>query len=190
MKGTRPRGLDPEEDARIREDLASSVKDRAENLMITDLVRNDLGSVAGPGSIRVDPLFGIETFPHVHQMVSTVHGTLEPGRRVGDVLRATFPGGSMTGAPKRRSTELLDELEGDYRGIYSGALGFLALDGRVDLSMVIRTAVVTDDAVQVGVGGAITALSDPHDEVAEMLLKGNALLRAVAVAMRGLPARD
>jgi para-aminobenzoate synthetase len=188
MKGTRPRGMDPEEDAHIREDLASSVKDRAENLMITDLVRNDLGSVASPGSIRVDPLFGIETFPHVHQMVSTVHGTLEPGRPVGDVLRATFPGGSMTGAPKRRSTELLDELEGDYRGIYSGALGFVALDGRVDLSMVIRTAVVTDDAVRVGVGGAITALSDAHDEVAEMLLKGNALLRAVALTMRRVPA--
>ena len=185
MKGTRPRGPDPEEDARLREELAGDVKERAENLMITDLVRNDLGSVARAGSIRVDPLMGIETFAHVHQMVSTVHGSLEPGSSVGDVLRATFPGGSMTGAPKRRSTEILDELEGDYRGIYSGAMGFVALDGHLDLSMVIRTAIVTSDEIRLGVGGAITALSDPTDEVAETLLKARAVLRAVAIALDG-----
>ena len=150
--------------------------------MITDLVRNDLGSVARPGSVRVHRLFGVETYPHVHQLVSTVSAVAADGVSLMDVVAATFPGGSMTGAPKRRSTELLDELEGGPRGIYSGATGFLSFDERLDLSMVIRTAVVTAEEVTVGVGGAITALSDPEEEVAEMQLKGDAVLRAIAAA--------
>lgn len=184
MKGTRRRGADPIEDDLLREELASSVKERAENLMITDLVRNDLGSVARPGSVRVDQLFGVETYRHVHQLVSTVSAVAADGVSLMDVVAATFPGGSMTGAPKRRSTELLDELEGGPRGIYSGATGFVTFDDRLDLSMVIRTAVVTPDDVTVGVGGAITALSDPEEEVAEMQLKGAAVLRAIGAVAR------
>ena len=184
MKGTRRRSADPFEDDLLKEELASSVKERAENLMITDLVRNDLGSVSRPGSVRVDRLFGVETYPHVHQMVSTVSAVAADDVSLMDVVTAMFPGGSMTGAPKRRSTELLDELEGGPRGIYSGATGFLSFDERLDLSMVIRTAIVTPEEVTVGVGGAITALSDPEEEVAEMQLKGAAVLRAIGIAAR------
>jgi para-aminobenzoate synthetase len=184
MKGTRRRGADPVEDDLLREDLASSVKERAENLMITDLVRSDLGSVSRPGSVKVDRLFGVETYPHVHQLVSTVSAVAADGVSLMDIVSATFPGGSMTGAPKRRSTELLDDFEGGPRGIYSGATGFLSFDERLDLSMVIRTAVVTPGEVTVGAGGAITALSDPEEEVAEMQLKGAAVLLAIGAAAR------
>jgi len=183
MKGTRPRGADSATDHSLREELHASPKERAENLMITDLVRNDLGSAAQPASVSVEKLFDVETYPHVHQMVSAVRASLSRHRTVVDVIRATFPGGSMTGAPKRRSTERLDELEGDYRGIYSGVLGFITLDRRIDLRMVIRTGIVTSRDLTIGVGGAITALSDSQEEVAEMFLKGEALLEAVAATL-------
>jgi para-aminobenzoate synthetase len=178
VKGTRGRGAGAE-DERLREELRASAKDRAENLMIVDLLRNDLSRVCEVGSVAVDELFGLETHPHVHQLVSTIRGRL---RDEGDPLgcvEACFPGGSMTGAPKLRSMQILDRLEPEPRGIYSGALGYLGLGGGVDLSIVIRTAVLRDGVATVGSGGAVTVRSDPEDEWREMLLKARPTLDAL-----------
>jgi para-aminobenzoate synthetase len=176
VKGTRPRGAGPAEDERLREELGGSVKDRAENLMIVDLLRNDLSRVCEVGSVEVEELFGLETHPHVHQLVSTIRGRLRGDSDPLTCVEACFPGGSMTGAPKLRSMQILDRLEPEPRGIYSGALGYLGLGGEVDLSIVIRTAILRDCVATIGSGGAVTVRSTPAEEWEEMLVKARPTL--------------
>ena len=176
IKGTRPRGDTAAHDAILRVQLLGSDKERAENLMIVDLVRNDIAKVSEIGTVSVPSLLAVETYPHVHQLVSTVQGQLAAGLSPVDAVVSCFPAGSMTGAPKQRATELLNGLEKRARGIYSGALGYFAADGTVDLAMVIRSIVLDPVGATIGSGGGITALSLPEEELDEVRLKAAALL--------------
>jgi len=187
IKGTRARGEDKVSDERLARELSNSIKDRAENLMIVDLVRNDLGRVCVPGSIAVPELMKIETYAAVFQMVSTVTGELATGRDAFDLLRATFPPGSMTGAPKLASIQLLEELESVRRGVYAGALGYFDVRGGLDLSVVIRTIIWQDGRAYLHVGGGIVADSTPEAEYLESLDKARAPLAALEAALEAAP---
>jgi para-aminobenzoate synthetase component 1 len=176
IKGTRPRGASPGEDRARAAELASSPKDRAENVMIVDLLRNDLGRVCRPGSVRVPTLVGLETFARVHHLVSAVEGTLRPGLGPIDLLRAAFPGGSITGAPKERAMAILRELEPSRRGPYCGSIAWIGLDGAMDASIVIRTLVVARGEVVAQAGGGVVADSEPRAEHEELLVKARPLL--------------
>ncbi len=182
IKGTRPRGATPLEDAALRAALVDSEKERAENVMIVDLMRNDLGRVCVPGSIEVPELFTLEPYATVWQMVSAVRGRLRPGLDVVDVLRAAFPPGSMTGAPKLAAIELLGRLEPVRRGVYGGALGWLDVRGGAELAVVIRTLLVSPGRAWLHVGGGIVLDSEPAAEWAETLAKARAPLDALADA--------
>jgi len=184
IKGTRPSSPDPYEDTALHDELAASPKDRAENLMIVDLARSDLGRVCETGSIEVPELMAVERCGWVWQMVSTVRGRLREGLDAIDAVRACFPGGSMTGAPKIEAMKMIDELEPWSRGVYAGSLGWLDDAGAMDLNIVIRTLVVRGGRAVCGVGGAVTADSDPAAEWQETLDKTAALAHAVAEANR------
>ncbi|XVO89101.1 aminodeoxychorismate synthase component I [Pseudomonas palleroniana] len=173
IKGTRTRDKDPVEDQRLRDDLQASTKDRAENLMIVDLVRHDLNRVCRSGSVHVPHIFAVESFSSVHQLVSTVRGHLRNDISAIEAIRACFPGGSMTGAPKKRTMEIIDGLETCARGVYSGALGWISFSGSSELSIVIRTAVLHKQQAEFGIGGAIVAHSDPNEELEETLIKAS-----------------
>lgn len=179
IKGTRPRVADPEQDALAAAELAASVKDRAENVMITDLLRNDLSKVSEPGSVTVPALCALETHPTVHHLVSTVQSRAREGCDALSILEAAFPGGSISGAPKLRAIEILAELEPVARGIYCGAIGWLGLDGALDTNLAIRTVVRRNGIATVHAGGGITARSDPESEYQESLVKLSALLAAL-----------
>jgi para-aminobenzoate synthetase len=176
IKGTAPRGRTPDEDAQAAAALAADPKNLAENLIVTDLLRNDLGRTCRPGSVRVPHLASVQTYSGVHHLVSVIRGQLRERAGAVDCLQACFPGGSMTGAPKLRTMQILDELEGQARGVYSGTLGYLSCTGRADLNIVIRSAVLADGHWHVGAGGAIVLDSDPDTEYREMLLKAAPLL--------------
>ncbi|MFK4835231.1 anthranilate synthase component I family protein [Microbacterium sp. ZW T2_14] len=183
IKGTRPRGGDPATDAALADELRASDKERAENVMIVDLMRNDLSRVCLPGTVGVDALLEVESYPAVHQLVSTVSGRLVPATTVGDLLDATFPAGSMTGAPKLSAMTILHSLEGAPRGVFSGCFGWIGDDGGLDLAMVIRSIVVREDSAYVGAGGGITWRSDAAAEVAEVGIKARAPLAALGAAL-------
>lgn len=179
IKGTRPRSLDLEVDLANAEELRTNQKERAENLMIVDLMRNDIGKVAISDSIKVSKLFEIESYATVHQLVSTVEAQLAEGESARTALNAAFPGGSMTGAPKARAMEIIQVLEKGGRGAYSGAIGFFGFNGSADFGMTIRTIVFQGGRASIGVGGGITSDSDPFAELEETKLKAQALLRVL-----------
>ena len=179
IKGTRPRSSDESEDQALAFELVNNVKERAENLMIVDLMRNDLGKISNPADVVVGNLFDVESYASVHQLVSTITAKLLPGLTVFDAVSACFPAGSMTGAPKIRAMQILSELEGIPRGIYSGCLGYISASGSADLGMTIRTIVFEDGLVHIGIGGGITIDSLASEELAETKLKARALLLAL-----------
>ena len=182
IAGTRPRGATPEEDARIAEELLADPKERAEHVMLIDLGRNDVGRVAATGSVKVTERMIVERYSHVMHIVSNVEGRLAPGLDALDVFRASFPAGTVTGAPKVRAMQIIDELEPVKRGVYSGAVGYLGFNGDMDVAIAIRTAVLKDGRLHVQAAAGVVADSDPQSEWQETLHKSRALLRAAEVA--------
>ncbi|MGE5404633.1 MAG: aminodeoxychorismate synthase component I [Candidatus Saccharibacteria bacterium] len=179
IKGTRPRGKDPANDTSLYEELRNSEKDRAELLMIVDLMRNDLGRICKTCSIKVDELFSVRTYPTVHHLDSVIRGQLRHGITAEDIINATFPGGSITGAPKRKAMEIIDNLEPTIRGIYTGSLGYFSYNGNIDLNIIIRTLVVKDGRGYYQTGGGITSDSDPQAELEETWHKARVLVQAI-----------
>lgn len=182
IAGTRPRGVTPEEDAQLCADLLADPKERAEHLMLVDLGRNDLGRVCRPGTVNVVEFMQIEQYSHVHHIVSTVVGRLQPGMSAYDLLAATFPAGTLSGAPKPRAMEIIDELESSRRGLYAGCIGYFDVAGDMDTAIAIRTALLRDGTAYVQAGAGIVADSDPASEDAECQNKAAAVLRALAIA--------
>lgn len=182
IKGTRPRSHDLNQDLALAEELQTNTKERAENLMIVDLMRNDIGKVTKPDSVTVSKLFEIESYATVHQLVSTVEGQLLETQTSRSAFAAAFPGGSMTGAPKQRAMQIIAELEKGPRGVYSGAVGFFGFNGAADFGMTIRSIVFEGSQAYIGVGGGITSDSDPVAELEETKLKAQALLRVLNAA--------
>lgn len=180
IKGTRPRHLDAEQDAAIAQELSGCIKDRAENLMIVDLLRNDIGKVCAVGSVKVEALFKLQRFTNVHHLVSIVRGQLANGFHALDLLRGCFPGGSITGAPKLRAMEIIEELEPHRRGIYCGSIGYIGFDGCMDTNIAIRTAVIAQDRMTFFAGGGIVADSDCAKEYQETFDKASQFFKLVA----------
>ena len=185
IKGTTSRSPDPVRDEELRQELLDDEKTFAEHLMIVDLLRNDLGRVCEVASVEVPQFMVVEPYTTVHQLISTITGVLSASRTPTECVRACFPGGSMTGAPKLRTMGLIDDIEREARGVYSGAIGYFGLDGSVDLSIVIRTIVIRPGDTTIGAGGAIVIQSDPHDEFEEILLKARAPMASIAEAITG-----
>ncbi|MCA0331286.1 MAG: anthranilate synthase component I [Actinobacteria bacterium] len=190
IAGSRPRGATPEEDSALAEELLADEKERAEHLMLVDLGRNDLGRVCAPGSVEVVDFMSVERYSHIMHIVSTVVGTLAEGRTAYDVLAATFPAGTLSGAPKPRAMEIIDELEPVRRGVYAGCVGYLDFAGDLDTAIAIRTAVVKDGVAHVQAGAGLVADSVPATEHEECRNKAAAVLRAVAMAATMRPAGD
>jgi anthranilate synthase component 1 len=185
IAGTRPRGADEAADAALERELLASEKERAEHIMLVDLGRNDVGRVAGIGTVEVDQLMTVERYSHVMHLVSNVRGQLAPGLDAFDVLRATFPAGTVAGAPKVRAMEIIHELEGAPRGPYAGAVGYISFSGNMDLCITIRTLVHEGGRYWVQAGAGIVADSEPAAEHQECVNKARALLRAAEVAQGG-----
>ena len=179
IKGTCKRSHDLLQDRQLADALSQSTKNRAENIMIVDLMRNDLGKICKPGSVKVSKLCNIESFTNVHHLVSTIEGDLKDNVAMFDIIPACFPGGSVTGAPKIRAMQIIEELENSSRGVYCGSIGYFGFNGNVDLSIAIRTIVVHNNELSFQVGGAVTLDSDPEDEYNETLIKGQKLLEAI-----------
>ena len=190
IAGTRPRGENKARDAALEQDLLTDPKELAEHLMLIDLGRNDAGRVSRTGTVRLTEKMIVERYSHVMHIVSNVEGKLKPGMSAMDVLRATFPAGTVSGAPKIRAMEIIDELEPVKRGIYSGAVGYISWSGNMDTAIAIRTAVIKDETLYIQAGAGIVYDSDPESEWIETMNKGRAIFRAVALAEAGLPARD
>ncbi|MBI4745675.1 MAG: aminodeoxychorismate synthase component I [Deltaproteobacteria bacterium] len=184
IKGTRPRGESAEEDERLKGELVSSGKDRAEHIMIVDLERNDLGKVCKYGSVNVKEEMAVESFAQVHHMVSTIAGELKEGISLMDVMKATYPGGSITGAPKVRAMEIIEELEPVKRGVYTGSIGYIGFNGKMDMNIAIRTLSVIGGVAYFSVGGGIVADSDPEAEYQETLDKAKGMMEALKAGMR------
>ncbi|TNE34327.1 MAG: anthranilate synthase component I, partial [Alphaproteobacteria bacterium] len=184
IAGTRPRGATATEDAALAEDLLSDPKELAEHLMLLDLGRNDVGRVAKIGSVTVTEQMVIENYSHVMHIVSNVEGEIEEGLTAIDALRAGFPAGTVSGAPKVRAMEIIDELEKSRRGIYGGAVGYFSANGSMDTCIALRTALVKDDTIFIQAGGGVVADSDPEAEYQETVNKAKALVRAAQEAIR------
>jgi len=186
IAGTRPRGANDIEDIKLSEELLDDDKERAEHIMLVDLGRNDVGRVAVGGSVNVNELMTIEKYSHVIHIVSNVRGKIKPGVDAYDALRATFPAGTLSGAPKIRAMEIIEEMEGTRRGVYGGAVGYFSFSGNMDVAIAIRTLQIQGNTAYLGVGAGIVADSVPATEYQETINKGKALMKAVELAENGL----